>query len=457
MLRLLPLPDVRRGEWAGVILAALYHFCLLAAYYIIRPIRDEIAANNRDSIATLWTLVFFVMLVVVPLYALLTKHVPRRWFIPLVNGFFAACLVLFAFGLRMEGEIGLAIDFTFYVWASVFNLFVVAVFWSFMANLFHHEQGRRLFGLIAVGGTLGAMSGGLFTGELIQQYGVTLLLLGGVGFLCAATCCFMPLERGIGTRGPTHEAVESAEAARARGPVRGSIINGLLAVVRSPYLLAICGFLFLYTCTSSFLYFEKSQIVGLSFDDRELRTQLLARADVAVNLLTLFGQGLVFAWVLRRIGVGLTLLALPLVTLIGFLVLGVALEETYETLTDEAGAASARLAAVGGSALTIVIGFDVLRRASNFVLAKPTREVLFTLVSRQEKYQSKVFIDTVVYRGGDMVSGWAFEGLKALGLTLAAIALTAVPIAALWGGLALLLGRSHDRRARRENEPSSES
>jgi len=443
---------LRRGEGMPVLLGASSHFGLLASYYILRPIRDEIASNDRDWIPLLWTSVFFVMLVAVPLYGMLTRRMPRRQFIPLANTIFACCLLAFIGLLRIEGPAQPVIERVFYVWASVFNLFVIAVFWSFMADLFRNEQGRRLFGLLAVGGTLGAMSGGLLTSEFITLLGRPGLLAGSIALLMAATAGLIELDRRT-RRLEAKLAPDSGAESNSGRAVEGSVTSGLLAVARSPYLLAICGFLLLYTFSSTFLYFQRAEIVGVTITDRAQRTQIFARADVIVNALTLFGQGFLVSRAMRIVGVGFTLLALPIFTMIGFTALGLTVQDVYEIAVDEAGKETATLIAVGGSALWVVIAFDIARRVGNFAFAKPAREVLFTLVTRQQKYQSKPFIDTVVYRGGDMTSGWIFAGLQALGGTLSTIAFFAVPFAALWGGLALLLGRMHDRRVRATEAP----
>ena len=433
------------GEGAAVALSLVYHFCLLAAYYALRPVRDEIAAHDRDVIPALWTYTFFVMLVAAPAYAVLTQWMSRNVFIPIANLFFASNIVIFIIFMKTDpiAATSSTVERVFYVWASVFNLFVIAVFWGFMADLWRNDQGKRLFGLIAVGGTLGAMTGGLLTGEFVKDIGTSNVLIGSIVFLIIATGCAILLHRLAVRAG---SKTSRGAASNADSAVRGHALNGLLAVIRSPYLLAICGFLLLYTATSSFLYFEKSEIVGLAISDRAERTQLYARADVFVNALTLFGQGFLIARLLRWIGVGLTLAALPLVTMLGFALLGFSLREEYAAATD--GSASMPvLVAVNTAALWIVIAFDAFRRIANFVFAKPTREVLFTLVSRQEKYQSKTFIDTAVYRGGDMATGWAFDWMKGMGLSLSVIAWIAVPMTLIWGGLALMLGRMHDGRA----------
>lgn len=441
------------GELAPVLLSLIYHFCLLAAYYALRPVRDEIAAHDRDVIPILWTWTFIVMLLAAPAYAFITRRFSRAIFIPIANLFFASNLIVFILFMKTDpaATTSSTIERVFYVWASVFNLFVIAVFWGFMADLWRNDQGKRLFGLIAVGGTLGAMSGGLFTSEFVTRLGTPTILTGSIALLLMATACAIVLHL-LSARRMNHEIATGAR--RAESPVQGTVTTGLLAVARSPYMLLICGFLLLYTATSSFLYFERSEIVGLALTDREARTQLFARADVFVNAFTLLGQGFLIARLLRWIGVGLTLAALPVVTMIGFALLGVGLVEEYAPVVEN-GETTRKLIAVNAGALWIVVGFDALRRISNFVFAKPTREVLFTLVSRQEKYQSKTFIDTAVYRGGDMVTGWAFDGMKTFGLSLAVIAWIAVPISIIWGGLAIALGRMHDRKVDASIDPSA--
>ena len=405
---------VRAAETAPMLLATAYGFCILFSYYLLRPVRDEISAADRGNLQLLWTAVFFVMLAAVPLYSAAAARWPRAVFIPLANRFFAANLLAFFAALYLlPATARVWIDRVFYVWLSVFALFVVTVFWGFVADLFRNEQGKRLFGFIAVGSSLGGIAGSSTTALLAQHIPVFMLLLLAVLPLEAAARLARALD-GYASREP---AALRSEAAR----VGGSAWSGIVPVFRSPFLRQIALWLMLMTFASTIVYFVQAHMVGEAFADRALRRAFLARLDFAVNVLTIATQGLLTAHVIRRIGVGLTLALVPAVAALGFLGLG-----AYPLPAA-------------------LVAMRVLYDSGRHALAKPAREVLFTLVSREERYKSKAFIDAVVYRGGDLLSGWAYAGLAALGLSAGAIALVAAPLAAVWAVIGLRLGRAEQR------------
>jgi AAA family ATP:ADP antiporter len=420
---------VREGETAPVLIATAYGFCILFSYYILRPVRDEISTADRGNLQILWTVVFLVMLVAVPLYSYTVSKYSRSVFIPLANRFFALNLILFflAIYLLPEGA-RIWIDRTFYVWTSVFALFVVTVFWGYIADLFRNDQGRRLFGFIAVGSSLGGIAGSLLTSLLAEAIPVFFLLLMSV----------VPLEAAAQLAKALHGySARDQSTLRREGPDRvpGGAMSGIRTVFGSPYLRQIALFLALMTFASTVLYFQQAFLVGREFTDRGVRTAFLARIDLAVNILTILTQGFLTAHIIRRIGIGLTLASLPVVTCLGFVALGV-----YPLLW------------------TLVI-LQVIYRSGRYALTRPAREVLFTLVGREERYKSKAFIDAAVYRGGDLVSGWIYAGLVSIGLSIGAIALVAAPVAAIWAGLGLALGKKEAvaRAAKDEDQPATQT
>jgi len=415
--RLLLKTVVAREDEAGPLLwATAYGFCIMFGYYVLRAVRDEISAADRGNLQYLWTAVFVAMLVVVPLYSWVGSRWPRGVFVPLVNRFFIANLVLFYLALVLLPESTRAwIDRVFYVWASVFALFAVTVFWGFMVDCFGNEQGKRLFGFIAVGSSLGAIAGSATTAALAQMLPPFTLLLAACLPLEAACRCARVLHRRFGG---------DADPARAENrPLDGNAWSGMASVFRSPYLMGIASYILLMTYASTVLYFVQADLVRAALADRAARTALFAQIDLWSNACTIVLQIWLAARVIRWFGVGATLAALPVVTAAGFLWLGTTPQ------------------------LAVLIALQVAYRALRYGLAKPTREVLFTVLGREEKYKSKAFLDAAVYRGGDLASGWIFTALKALGLSIGAIALAAAPLAALWAVLALWLGRQQNKAA----------
>ncbi len=412
--------SLREDEVRVVLTATAYGFCILLSYYILRPVRDEISTADRGNLQILWTAVFFVMLVAVPAYSALVSRYSRGVFIPLANRFFAANLALFFLSLQLLPEGARPwLDRVFYVWTSVFALFVVTVFWGFIADLFRNEQGKRLFGLIAVGSSLGGIAGSALTARLAEAINpFTLLIIAMVPLEIAARLA-RTLHRESG-------AERTALRRETEGPIRGTAMSGIRVVAESPYLRLIAVYLALMTFASTVLYFQQAYFVGEAFSDRGARTAFLAKIDFWVNVITIFTQGLLTSHIIRKIGVGLSLALMPAVTFLGYLTLGV-----YPLLA-------------------VLVGFQVLYRSGRYAIAKPAREILFTVVNREQRYKSKAFIDAAVYRGGDLVSGWIFAGLSFIGLSLGAIALVAAPMAALWAGIGVALGRRQEELAARE-------
>jgi AAA family ATP:ADP antiporter len=416
---LLKFVSARDDELAPMLWATAYGFAIQWSYYILRAVRDEISAADRGNLQILWTVVFLVMLVAVPAYSWTTTRFTRGVFVPLANRFFILNLVLFYLALALLPEGARPwIDRAFYVWASVFALFVVTVFWGFMADIFKNEQGRRLFGFIAVGSSLGGMLGSKLTASLVESLPAFTLLLVACVPLEVASWCVGVLHRRFGGGSDTTQA--------ANRPIGGSAWSGIRVVFNSPYLLGIAGFIALMTYASTVMYFLQADLIGAAIQDRAARTVLFARIDFWANGLTLVLQAYFAARIIRWFGVGITLAALPVVAGLGFGWLGAA------------------------PLLGVFVVLQVIDRGVRYGLAKPAREILWTVVSREEKYKSKAFLDAAVYRGGDLVSVWAYAGMTAVGLSVSAIALTAVPLAAVWAVVGFRLGRRQETLAREE-------
>lgn len=408
--------NVKPGEAAALLWSFAYFFCLLCSYYILRPLRDEMGIlGGVNKLQWVFTGTFLAMLIAVPIFGALAARLPRRRLLPSVYYFFVLNLLIF-FVLFKSDVATASVARAFFIWVSVFNLFVVSVFWSFMADLFNNEQARRLFGFVAAGGSAGAIVGPFLTASLAKPVGIINLLLISALLLLLAVVCIQRLSRWA----TENVQASTVEAGAAEVPIGGGVLDGVKLVLRSPYLLGICVYIWLYTTLSTFLYFEQAHIVANAFSDSASRTQLFAHMDLAVNTLTVIGQVLLTARIIARFGMAATLALIPAAVALGFLVLA------------------------AFPVLAVLVVFQVIRRAGNFAIARPSREILFTVVAREEKYKSKNFIDTVVYRGGDAVSGWVFTGLAGAGLGLSGIALVAAPLALVWLYTGVALGRKQE-------------
>ncbi|GLC26426.1 NTP/NDP exchange transporter [Roseisolibacter agri] len=423
----------RGGEGKALLWSCAYYFLVLTAYYILRPIRDEMGvAGGVENLAWLFTGTLAGMLLLHPLYTWIVARLTRRRFIALTYRFFIANLVIFYLLLRAAGgdtpdpARAVWIGRAFFIWTSVFNLFVVSVFWSFTTDMYRPAQSRRLFGVIAVGGTLGSILGSSITSALAGTLGAANLLLVSGLFLEAAAWAARALE----TREPELAAAAQADVAegeRDRAAVTqpeakdavigGGVADGVRHVLASPYLLGIAVVMLFFTISSTFLYFQQSQIAKDTFGaDSAGRTQFFANVDLLVNALTLVAQVFLTGRVLRWLGVGIGLAFLPAVSLLGFAAIGIA------------------------PVLPAVVVLQVLRRVGNFAIQRPAREVLYTVLPRTDKYKSKNFNDTFVYRLGDQVGAWSATLIGWLGFGLSGLSWTMVPLSAAWLALAFWLG-----------------
>ena len=404
----------------------LYIFAVLSSYYIMRPMREQMGvAGGVNNLQWLFTGTLAGMLLLNLPFAWLVKKLPRRRFIPLTYRFFAANILLFAAALHFADPAQTVwIGRAFFIWVSVYNLFVVSVFWQLNVDIFSPEQGKRLFGFIAAGATIGAISGSALTASLARAVSPTLLLLGAAILLEVAVFSVGRLAR----LSPTlhRQPASGSEAAREDRPIGGSVLAGITHAMRSPYLLGVSAFMLLFAITATFLYFQQAGIVSHSFPDRGAQTAFFATVDLVVNCLTLLVQLFFTGRIVILLGVGVALALLPALTMVGFGVLAFA------------------------PSLGTIAVFQVLRRAGDYAIARPTREILFTVVPREDRYKAKSFIDTFVYRLGDQVGAWGVAGLRALGAGVTELALVAIPIALLWLVNALWLGRRQEARAKAE-------
>ncbi|MEP6809300.1 MAG: MFS transporter [Chthoniobacterales bacterium] len=414
------LVDVRPGEARALWLGFVFHFAVLAGYYVIRPIRDEIGASSGvEKLPWMFTAVLVTMFAANALFAMIVARMSRRRFIPIAYRFFIANLVLFYLLMRtLPAEQQPFLGRCFFVWVSVFNLFATTVFWAFMTDLFTTEQGKRLFGFIAVGGSLGGILGPIVTASLVHRVstGVFLLICAAMLEIAAQCVRFFPSN----FRGRDHG--ESAEK-----PMGGNIWEGITHIIRSPYLLGLLLFILLYTSTSTWAYFQQADLTKFQIQDGATRTAFFAKLDLSVNTLTVFIQIFLTGRLLKWFGVGLTLVLMPALSLLGFLAIGLA------------------------PVIAVLAVFQVMRRAATFALTRPAREVLFTVLRREDKYKAKSLIDTFAYRAGDQIGAWSYGGLHDRGFTISGTSYIAIPFVAVWCVLSLWLGRRQLALAR-ENE-----
>lgn len=397
-------------ERTPLVWSFVYFFCLLCGYYMLRPVRDEMAIEGGvQHLPWMMTGTFLTLLVATPVFGFVSSKLPRVRLLLTVYAFFATHLALFFVAMTTQWHPEWTAR-VFFVWLSVFNLFVVSVFWSFMADLFTPEQGSRLFAVIAAGGSLGAIAGPLLTAGVTYLLPISVLMLCAACWLAACAMCIVRLDRW--SRQHPHRGLGHRE--RSLG---GSMWAGIRHVASSPYLLGICAYLLLLTMSATVLYLEQTALIAREIPSPEARTRLFAEIDLTVNLLTLMTQVWVTNRLVLRFGLGAALLFLPLASAVGFAAIGVS------------------------QMLGLFLLFTVVRRVGEYAISKPAREVLFTVVSREEKYKAKNFIDTAVSRGGDASTGWAVSGLKAIGATTLHLAWLLVPLMLLWGGIGWLLAR----------------
>lgn len=424
---------VRDNEIRAVVLSTLFFFLLFAGYYPLRALRETMGVESGVStIPLLWTSTLVVMLLLNPIFAWIVSRYPRRVFIPYVYRFFLVNLIIFfALNKLLPQEFHVNLGRTFYVWLSVFNLFVVSVAWGFIDDIFSSEQGKRLFGFVASGASIGGLVGSAFTVYLATKIDPINLMILSIVMIEASARCVRPMDRvAKRVRGAERSAADEREA-QDDAPIRGTMWDGMRRVASSRYLLSICLFMFFLSLMGTFLYMVQADIAANYFADRSSRVVFFARINLFVNGIAALIQIFVTARFMKAFGVGVTLGLLPIIAVVVFAGLGIAL-----------------LTAQIGFVFWVFIIAQVGRRAGNYALARPSREVLYTVVPRQDKYKSKTFIDTFITRASDQVNVWGFRFLTAMGLSVAAIMFIAVPLAAGWFVLALALGARQNRLAK---------
>lgn len=403
---------IEEREIKAVIFSFLFVVVLMSAYYILRPVRDAMASDWTDAeVSWLWTINFFISTAIVALYGLMVSKFRFRLLVPVMYGIFAGSFVIFYF-LASISDDRTIIDKAFYVWVSVFSLFHISVFWSFMSELFSKEQSGRLFGIIAVGASVGGLIGPSITAFFSVSLGTdNLMLIASMMLLIPIPIIFY-----LQTLKVTDLNNEELDLTTPNQSIGGSPFAGFKMFFSNPYLLSIGLFIFLYTGISSFVYFELKNL--LSDLSRSERSVIWAQMDLAVNILAISAGLFATSRIVTRFGMPLTIALVPVMICIGLLVLAIS------------------------PFLGVVVMLQIIRRAGNYAVTRPAREMLFTLVDQETRFKAKPVIDIVAYRGGDMLMAWLFTGLtQGLGLGLAAVAAFGAGMAALWSLVGIYLGR----------------
>ncbi len=410
--------NIRPEETRPLVWCMAYIFFLLCAYYIIRPVRDTLGIEGGvHNLQWLFTATLICMLVLNLPFSALSRSVPRQRLIPIIYRFFFSNLLIFAVLMNWlpPGD-RVWVGRVFFVWVSVFNLYAVSVFWVLVSDIFNTERAGRLFALMAAGATIGAIVGSLLTTVFARLLNTTgLILFSALLLECAVFCVGRLIRHSAGLNDTTKPSSE--EQMPAEKALGGSIFAGITHTLRSAYLRNICLYMLLFSITSTLLYFRQAELVRHAFSSEDARTTFFAATDLAVNILTLVTQLFITSRLINRYGTAVVLCLLPLLTIVGFISLSV------------------------WPALWTVMSFSILRRAGNFALARPAREVLFTVLQREDKYKAKSFIDTAVYRAGDQVGAWSWTVMGAAGLTAGMLAWVAVPLSLLWWANSIWLGR----------------
>ena len=407
---------VKEHEVRAVIFSFLFVVLLMSAYYILRPVRDAMASDWTDAeVSLLWTMNFFISTAIVALYGIMVSKFRFRLLVPTMYGIFAVSFVIF-YTLGSISEDRTLIDKAFYVWVSVFSLFNISIFWSFMSELFSKEQSGRLFGIIAVGASVGGLIGPSITAFFSVSLGIDKLMLIASMMLLIPIPIIFHLQ-SLKVKDLNNEKVDSATINQSIG---GNPFAGFKMFFSNPYLLSIGLFIFLYTGISSFVYFELKNL--LSDFSRPERSVIWAQMDLAVNILAISTGLFATGRIVTKFGMPATIAMVPVMICIGLLVLAIS------------------------PLLGVVVMLQIIRRSGNYAVTRPAREMLFTLVDQETRFKAKPVIDIVAYRGGDMLMAWLFTGLtQGLGLGLAAVAGVGAGIAALWSLVGIYLGRWFER------------
>lgn len=413
---------IEKRELAATLWAFLAFFCLLAGYYVLRPLREEMGIIfGTRGYPALYLGTFIGTTIAVPAWSALVARFPRRKLVPIAYRFLILTFIAFwiVFTTLPPSEIGW-VAYGYFVWVSVINLFTVSIFWSLLVDLFTVERGKRLFGFIAGGGSAGALCGSLLTRELVVEIGIFNILWAPVLLLELCVQALRRMDRAALRDLPPGETSGAASAA----PVGGGLLDAVQGIVRSRYLLGLCAWALLFSLSATIAYTTNGRIIEDAIEDSARRTQLFADLNAVVQILAFVAQTFLTGRVLRRFGVAAALGFLPAVHFLGFGALG------FLPL------------------LAVTCVFDVVRRSAEYGVVSPARQVLYTVVTRAEKYRAKSVIDTFVLRGFDALTVRIFPALQSAGLGLSAIAFWTAPLGFLWLLLARRLARDHAVRAR---------
>ncbi len=419
---------VEPRERPAVIAAFALFFCFWAGYFAVRPVRETVGTLlGRDRVADLWVVTWIASLAIVPIYGLIVARFRRTTFLPFTYAFVG--LVLTGVGFAMEGEtIDLGIGQFFYVFISVLNLFLISMFWSFLLELFDSGQTKRLFGIIAAGGTAGALVGPFIADMSVERIGNDGVLFLGGGLFFAAIVAQRVLLKIWRDNAPSDTASQSNDK-----PIGGNPFAGFALVLRSPYLLGIALFIVLLSTVNTFLYFEQLRLVEITFADTTERTRVFARLDWIVQGLTILSQLFLTGRIAGRFGVIALLTIVPFAMVFGFLAL-----------------------AASGTFAVLAVVF-VLRRACEYAFVRPGREMLYSPLDRETKYKAKNVNDVPVYRGADALSAQVNSLLGAAGFGASAVALLGAVVAAAWGFVGIWLGRRFEKNAADANAPANQA
>ena len=408
---------VQPHETRATLLSFLFVFTLMLAYYILRPVRDAMASDWSDAeVSQLWTLNFFISTIVVALYGIAVSKLPFKYLVPSVYAFFAASFVFF-YAYMMVATEKILIEKAFYVWISVFAMFHLSVFWSFMSDIFNKQQAKRLFAIIAAGASAGALIGPLIPTLFVSYSGIQNLVLFASILLIAPIPIIVSLSKLKLSQLKNTDSISDSSTFK----IGGNPFAGFKIFISNPYMLAIGVFILLYTMISTFVYFEQKNL--LAAYDRATRTQILGSIDWIVNVLTFGIAFFATSRIVTKIGMGRTLALMPILVCVGILVLAFA------------------------PIIVVLLALQVTRRAGNYAVTKPAREMLFTEVSKETRFKTKPVIDVVIYRGGDSVTAWIFTGLtEGLALGFTAIGIIGAAIAALWATVGLWVGNLYNTK-----------
>ncbi len=419
---------LRKHEYVAVAWSFAYFFCVLSSYYILRPVRDQLAVGSGpNTIPWLFFGTFITMLIATPIFGWVASRFPRRQFLPWVYLFFVSNILIFwaVFSIAIDNNSGhVWPGRVFFVWLSVFNLYAVSVFWSFMADIYTREQGRRLFGIIATGGSIGALIGGVATSLLVVRIGFHNLFPIAAALLLIAVFCITRLRRWV----EQSHVDDVMETAASKKPLGGNPFSGITHVFSSKYFSGIAVSSIIASLLGTALYMFMAQMVKDSIPDADEQTRFFSNINIATNVLAIIGQSLVVRHVVRRFSIGVSMSLLPIASIAGFILL--AIEPT----------------------LMVVALVTVIRRGLGFGFSKPTTDMLYSVVTPGDKYKTKNFIDTAVYRSGDVVGAWMVKGFALVGLSIPAISVVMLPFAAVWAFIAIWLGKNYRRQAKRLRE-----